>query len=288
MTDLLVTYPAGSTSESSVVTARTRVDGQVLLAVERTPCHPQSPRWPDQPEDRCALLSSEDEPVSVRALEGYLLKQELRVGAPTAEEEEAEEAQALPCVVHALPAELAPALGEQVTLQVQEDYRAALSRSHSRCHLVSLALNAALREAWRKEPPARDSLGNPDFDKLAIVSSKIDEHSSLDSYRVGKHLRKSGFSADVLSDTHRLAQAVVDIAGGWLLSNPQISLTPGECRLDERRTWACELPIGTASFPCGGTHPSAMEPDEGLEVEIGWDSEERSLKMLARSRTFHL
>jgi alanyl-tRNA synthetase len=279
MPDLLVTYPAGSTAESSTVAAVTRVDGRALFAVERTPCHPESPRWPDQPEDRCTLEANGAEiPVEVR--EGYLLGSELALGA-TPED-------GLPCVVHSVPAELAPAIGERVGLRVEEGYREALSRNHSRCHLVSLALNAALMQAWRKDPPARDSLGNPDFDKLAITYSKIDEHGSLDSYRVGKHLRKSGFSVEALSDPDTLAQAVMDLAKGWLLSSPAIEVAPGECPLDERRTWMCELPQGTATFPCGGTHPSAMEPDEGLEVAISWDSEGRRLQMWARSRTFHL
>ncbi len=292
MTELLVTYPAGSTSESSVVAAATRVDGQVLFAVKRTPCHPQSPRWPDQPQDRCAL-EAQDTWTPVQPQEGYLLGTALQAGAlPTLQAgtppAPGNGAQALPCVLHSIPAELAPAVGQEVTLRVDQDYRAALSRSHSRCHLVSLALNAALKEAWRKEPPARDSLGNPDFDKLAITSSKIDERGSVDSYRIGKHLRKSGFSVEALSDPKGLAEAVKAITKGWLLSSPEVSVTPGECPLDERRTWSCELPEGTARFPCGGTHPSRMEPDEGLEVMISWEPDERLLQMRAQSRTFHL
>lgn len=279
MPDLLVTYPAGSTAESATVAAVTRVDGRVLFAVARTPCHPESPRWPDQPEDRCTLAANGTE-IAVEVQEGYLLGSELAVGAAPED--------GLPCVVHSVPAELAPASGERVGLRVQESYREALSRNHSRCHLVSLALNTALREAWRKDLPARDSLGNPDFDKLAITSSEINEHGSLDSYRVGKHLRKSGFCVEALSDPEALAQAVMDLAKSWLLSSPSIKVAPGECPLDERRMWMCELPQGTASFPCGGTHPSAMEPDEGLEVAISWDSEERRLQMRAHSRTFHL
>jgi alanyl-tRNA synthetase len=268
MTDLLITYPAGSTVERSTVAAVTYTDGQALFAVERTPCHPRSPRWPDQPEDRCTLeYNGTQTDVSVQ--EGCLLGEE-------------------PCVVHSVPAELAPAVGEHVTLRVDERYREALSRSHSRCHLVSLALNAALREAWRKEPPARDSLGNPDFDKLAIVSSKIDEGGSLDSYRAGKHVRKSGFSAEALGDPEALAERVRELAQSWLLSSPAISVAPGECPLAERRTWICELPGATASFPCGGTHPSRMEPDEGLDVRIAWDPAERRLEMRAESKTFHL
>jgi alanyl-tRNA synthetase len=284
MTELLVTYPAGSTTESSAVAAVTPLDGRALFAVRRTPCHPLSPRWPDQPEDRCMLERSGTQ-TPVQAQEGYLLGAGLAAGALP---EEVDPAQALACVIHSIPLELAPEVGEQVTLRVDEDYRGALSRSHSRCHLVSLALNAALKDAWRKDPPARDSLGNPDFDKLAITSSTIDEHGSLDSYRVGKHLRKSGFSVAALTDPEGLGEAVKELTKSWLLSSPHVSLTPGECALSERRTWSCELPDGTARFPCGGTHPSRMQPDEELEVAISWEPDEKRLQMQAQSRTFHL
>ena len=328
MPEMLVTYPAGSTAESSAVAAVTRVNGQLRFAVARTPCHPQSPRWPDQPEDRCTLLIGGAE-IPLQVQEGWLLGSELGVeepgrdpgaGQPPAEAGAGGESDlsppkppqgaipcaevdatqpgpsrpeppqgAIPCVVHSAPAEAAPlAVGQPATLRVDEAYREALSRSHSRCHLVSLALNAALKDAWRKEPPARDSLGNPDFDKLAIVSSRIDEGGSLDCYRVGRHVRKSGFSVEALSDPQALSETVADIARGWLLSSPAVAVTPGECALQERRTWMCELPAGTASFPCGGTHPSHMEPDEGLQVDISWYPAERSLRMRAESRTFHL
>jgi alanyl-tRNA synthetase len=162
-----------------------------------------------------------------------------------------------------------------------------VSRSHSRCHLVSLALNAALAGAWRaeKQPPAHDSLGNPDFDKLAIVSSKIDERGSVDVYRVGRHLRKAGFSADALGDPDALAQEVAKIVSGWLLSSLQIAVTPGCCSLEERRTWSCELPEGSARFPCGGTHVKQMGPAEGLAVTISWDPQERRLAMTASGGT---
>lgn len=291
MTDLLVTYPAGSTFERSKVAVVTHIDGQALFAVARTPCHPESPRWPDQPEDRCVVQHNGTQS-AVQAREGYLLGGELGLGRPpeglSSDEERDLSHQPLACVVHSVPAELAPAMGEQVTLCVDERYREALSRSHSRCHLVSLALNATLREAWRKSPSAQDSLGNPDFDKLAIVSSKIDEDGSLDSYRVGKHVRKAGFSVEALSDPDALARDVKDLAETWLLSSPRVLVAPGECPLDERRTWSCELPEATASFPCGGTHPSRLEPDEGLGVRIAWDAEERRLQMRADSKTFHL
>jgi alanyl-tRNA synthetase len=281
MTELLITYPAGSTAETSTVVAATRADRQLLFAVERTPCHPESPRWPDQPADRCTVSTpgrGEAVAVAVECLEGFLREGELGVGEPLDGDGAA---QAIPCVVHRAPAALAIDVGVEVRLSVDERYRRLVSASHSRCHLVSLALNAALAAAWRKEPPARDSLGNPDFDKLAIVSSRIDEAGSVDVYRIGKHVRKKGFSADALSDPEALAQEVGRIADGWLRSNPEIVVTPGRCRLEERRTWSCALSEGIASFPCGGTHVTHMEPEDRPVVSIAWDPEERRLAMTA-------
>jgi alanyl-tRNA synthetase len=286
MTELLVTYPAGSIAESSTVTAVSRVNGEVLFAVDRTPCHPESPRWPDQPQDRCTLERYGVQ-MPVQCHEGFLREGELSVGIPT-EGSAPLTQEAVPCVVHRAGAEAEMAVGDTVSLRVDERYRKAVSRSHSRCHLVSLALNAALANAWRKDQSTLDSLSNPDFDKLAILSSKIDERGSLDIYRVGKHLRKSGFSVEALSDTEALARQVQAITRAWLMSSPEVSVTPGECRLEERRTWSCALPRGTASFPCGGTHPSRMEPDESLAVAIEWDPQERRLRMTTEGSLFHL
>jgi alanyl-tRNA synthetase len=287
MTELLVTYPAGSTAESTAVVAMTRTaEGGVLFAVRRTPCHPLSPRWPDQPADRCTL-AMDGARAPVECLEGFLVGDELRM-PPATDEELSIPEDAVPCVVHRAPPEMEMAVGDKVSLHVDERYRGAVSCSHSRCHLVSLALNAALADAWRKEPPARDSLGSPDFDKLAIASSTIGEEGSLDVYRLGRHVRKSGFAAEALGDAEGLAERVSGIAKGWLQSSPTIAVTPGECPLQERRTWSCGLPQGVASFPCGGTHPSHMEPDEGLAVEIAWDPQERRLEMEAKGSLFHL
>jgi alanyl-tRNA synthetase len=284
MTELLVTYPAGSTAESSTVAAVSRTEKELLFAVKCTPCHPESPRWPDQPQDRCTL-EIDGIRTPVQCHEGLLRAGELRIGETSEDPKLAADA---PCVVHRAPVGMEMAVGDIVSLRVDERYREAVSRSHSRCHLVSLALNAALADAWRKDAPARDSLDSPDFDKLAIVSSKIDEEGSLDVYRVGKHLRKSGFSVEVLSDTAALAGQVQELAKRWLQSSPEISVTPGKCRLQERRTWSCALPEGTASFPCGGTHPSRMQPDEGLAVAIDWDPQARRLQMTAKGSLFHV
>jgi alanyl-tRNA synthetase len=297
MTELLISYPGGATRERSRVSALTTTVNAVLFAVERTPCHPESPRWPDQPADRCTLEHA-GSLIQIECHEGFLLDSgELTLG-PLDEGQEG-----VPCVVHsaAPAATLSPgtapgpgatpgpeptlAIGDAVTLSVDESYRAALSRSHSRCHLVTLALNHALAEAWRKDPGTHDSLGSPDFDKLAILSSKIDERGSLDTYRIGKHMRKSGFPAEALHEPEALALRVAETARKWIASRPSIAVTPGVCVLEERRTFSCELPQGTASFPCGGTHAGALLPEDDFTVQIAWEPEARHLTMAVSSAT---
>jgi alanyl-tRNA synthetase len=293
MTELLVTYPGGSTVERTTVLALTRTDMGLLFAVERTPCHPESPRWPDQPADRCTLLL-DGVATPIECHEGFLREGELVLGEPEREAwagagaepgagvSDSAPVRAERCVVHVAPSDLALELGAEVTLEVDGPYREAISRNHSRCHLVSLALNAALAGAWRKEQGTRDSLGSPDFDKLAIQTSTISEGGSLDVYRIGKHVRKSGFSVEALEDPQALAREVARIAGEWIASRPRMSISPAVSTLQERRTWSCPLPGATASFLCGGTHAPTIGPEDGLRVEITWEPEEKRLAMSAR------
>jgi alanyl-tRNA synthetase len=216
MSELLVTYPGGSTSELTAVAAVTRTAESLLFAVERTPCHPEGGRWPDQPADRCTLEIAGTR-VPIECHEGYLRQGELGIGAPPeASAEEGPVAHA--CVVHRASLGAPVEVGAEVTLRVDEHRRELLSRSHTRCHLVSLALNAALAGAWRKQVPVQDSLGHPDFDRLAIQSSRIELERSVDIYRIGRHVRKAGLSAEALSDTDALAARVSSDASRWLQS----------------------------------------------------------------------
>ena len=50
------------------------------------------------------------------------------------------------------------------------------------------------RSPTRWSKPARDdALGNPDFDGIAIASSRIEPDGSVDRYRLNKSLRRAGF-----------------------------------------------------------------------------------------------
>jgi alanyl-tRNA synthetase len=271
----LITYPGGSTSERAKVLATARDEaGGLLFVVDNTPCHPENPRWPDQPADKCTVIV-DDVGSPVQCVEGYIADGHVVVEAPT------DSSETIRAVVHVAPSDLATRVttGDDVLLEVDKEYRARVALSHTRCHLAALALNATFASAWRKEAPVRDSLGNPDFDKLAISSSVMDDTSSTDVYRIGKSLRKKGFTSEILEDLTPLSASLAATLDEWLASNPVFTVESTKCPLDEQRTWRCELPTGAAAIPCGGTHVQHMTADDSFAVDLIWDGASLSLTM---------
>lgn len=273
----LITYPAGSTEERTRVLAVASRDGGGLdLVVERTPCHPESPRWPDQPADEATLTAGE-QTVAVTCSEGGLLPDGgIVVGVELPED-------AVACVVHHVEG-LALAVGDELGLRVDEQRRAALSRHHSVCHFAALALNRVLAEAgaWRKDPGRHDALGAPDFDALAITASTIRLDGSDDRYRVSKSLRKKGVVADALAELEPLERAVGETLAGWLAARPAVAVGPGECRLDERRTWSSTAADVPVTFACGGTHATSVGPEDLPTVTLERDEESGAITMRLR------
>ena len=175
------------------------------MLTDVTPFHPLDHAWPDQPADRGTL---DGRPV-VDCLTGAVGPDGVLLTGSDIQARRGDDGWAW-VVVHVLEGEL-PAEGATVDLQVDGDFRAALSAGHTACHLAALALNAevAARGLWRKDPARDDALGNPDLDQLAITESRIEPWGAYDRYRLGKSLRKKGFeSAAFLEALPDLAMAV--------------------------------------------------------------------------------
>jgi len=175
-------------------------------------------------------------------------------------------------VVHTLSTDgPVPIEGEQVTLAVDAAHRAALSAGHTGCHVAALALNAALAGRWRKSV-STDGLGHPDFDQLAIVSSRIVPHGAVDRYRLGRSLRKKGFDVEGLADElPAITAAANHTLTGWVALGAPIDLLVSGPRLTDLREWVCSLPEGTQRIPCGGTHLRSLADVAGIGVELRYD-----------------
>ncbi|MEV5560002.1 metal-dependent hydrolase [Nonomuraea wenchangensis] len=269
MNSTLVTFPSGRISGRSELVGVVPVGDRHGLVVAETPFHPLDHTWPDQPADRGTVGGT---PVLDCVTGAQSATGETFVGADIPVRRGEEGWRWL--VVH-VTGEAPPPPGAEVELEVDASYRAALSAGHTACHLAALALNAALVGRWRKEAPL-DRLGHPDFDAAAITSSRIVERGSVDVYRLGKSLRKKGFSAEGL-DPAAVAGEVNERLKTWVAADAPVRIDVPGPELTARRTWRCELPEGEAAIPCGGTHV-ARTGELGL-VQVALTLDEATLTM---------
>ena len=148
-------------------------------------------------------------------------------------------------VVHVIsPAVPARPRATRSAVTVDAAHRAALSAGHTGCHVAALALNAALADRWRK-PVGTDGLGHPDFDQLAIVSSRITPDGAVDTYRVGRSLRKKGFDVDGLDAAlPAIAAEANTLLAGWVATGAPIDLRGQRAAADRPAGMGLRAPRG--------------------------------------------
>ena len=250
-TDTTVTYPDGATtSTGTVLHVHTLSDGRSAVLLDTTAFHAIDTAWPDQPADRGTITATAGSQPIVDGVTGGIRDGELHLGADMPVRTGTE---GWTFVVAHIIEGPPPAVGEPVQIDVDQDYRAALSAAHTACHLAALALDSALSTAWNKPAPT-DALGNPAFDALAIQRSRIDAHQSTDTYRIGKSLRRKGFTPTSLDDPSAVAERVNAQLAQWIKAGGAVRIERDDPALSARRTWVCELPDGFTNIPCGGTH----------------------------------
>ncbi len=172
-------------------------------------------------------------------------------------------------------------VGSRVELQVDSAARHALSLGHSGCHLGALALNRVLIPYWRKEVSERDALGQPDFDRLAIQSSRVEPCGSREQYRIGKSLRKKGVNSEaLLADLALIEEKVNQQLADWIAAGGEIRRSrAGEAIIDSRY-WHSTLEGQEVTIPCGGTHVASLA--ELGEVKVELTQVEEGFAMLTR------
>ena len=252
----VVTYPDGAvTSRGTVLHVVGAGDGRSAVVLDATAFHPVDTAWPDQPADRGVLTIGGAEIPVFDAVIGAARDGELLLG-PDVPVRTGTDGWTF-VVAHVVPSASAPAEGDAVEIVVDAEHRRALSAGHTACHLASLALDAALAGAWRKDAP-RDALGAPGFDALAIQESRILPDGSRDVYRIGKSLRRKGFDPAALDDLPDLSARVNARLATWIASGADVRVERDGERLADRRTWVCRFPGGDARIPCGGTHVASL------------------------------
>lgn len=287
-----VSFPAGAvTGESPVLAVHPLDGGRYAVVTEATPFHPLDHTWPDQPADLGTLTVNGVEYAVVDCLTGAVGPEDstVLVGADIPVRRGDEEWSWL--VLHVLDSEPADAVGRTAELRVDAERRALLSAAHSGCHLLALALNAALGPRWRKDPGRADAFGNPDFDSLAMASSVMDTEASTDVYRLGKSLRKKGFTTEATEDFPALADALPELTAAvnaqlaaWVAADASVRIEVPGPELTARRQWHCELPAGPAQIFCGGTHLHHLGELVELRTELSLSEDGSELTAVTRPK----
>ncbi len=279
-TDTLVSYPSGKlTTSATVVHTEPLADDRTAILLDRTTCHPVDAGWPDQGPDRAVLRMESERGTTeltvvdcvVGATDGSALYLGRDIPVPKGTDGWAfVVAHIVDGAASATGTGEAAVLteGDAVDVVVDGDYRHALSAGHTACHLASLALNRAVADRWRKDIRP-DGLGNPDFDGTANDVSLIREYGSTDTYRLGKSLRKKGFTTDGLVEALADLQAAVNASlADWVATDAAVRVDRDGDGLTDRRSWVCELPDHTVRIPCGGTHLTSLGDLSGLHAEL--------------------
>jgi len=263
--DTLVDYPTGATESRGVVVVTIPLEAGLGVVLDRTAFHAVDAGWPDQPADHGTLTIGGTEHSVLDAVVGATEGDEILVGGDIPVRTGAEGWSFV--VVHIVAADVGVAVGDEVLVTVDEGYRRALSAGHTACHLASLALDAALADAWTKEVPL-DAIGVPGFDAAACESSRITENGSTDVYRVGKSLRRKGFDPVALDDPAAVAARANAKLAEWVASGAGVRIDRDGDGLGDRRRWVCELPGGRAVIPCGGTHLTSLAELTAVTVTL--------------------
>lgn len=270
-----ITFHKGSIYEESVVVKSLEYEGKRLVVTELTPFHPRDYQWPDQPADKGAAVNESGGRFQVMdaifaaddGSGGFFADN----GIPVKKGEPGW----FFCVGHILDGGCGFAEGDKITLEADGGYRERISRVHSATHVMSFALNMTLAPFWSKLPPLTDSLGSPGFDSIAMARSSMEEGFCTDNYRMGKSLRKKGFSAKEFGAALKECEERVNaLLAEWLSADAPITIAAADGALDSRRFWRSQIMGRPVEIPCGGTHVGSLSEIGVINVSMEMPDEE--------------
>ncbi|WP_114766410.1 alanyl-tRNA editing protein [Vibrio rhodolitus] len=245
----------------------------VYIVTDKTPFHPVSHVWPDHPADRGTLALNGSEYPLIDCLVGAVELASNTLYVDKAIPVKRDEAGWAFVVVHVVENTNAVfSTGDSLVLSVDKHYQQALSRGHSAGHLAFLALNKVLTDQgyWRKDADRKDTLGSYDFNNYAQETSFVTADKCLDSYRLGKTLRKRGLnSADVSEQLQSIENNVNQMVSDWLAQKGDVVMHCEGEALTDSRYWRCDLGDGKiAEIPCGGTHVNSLKEYASIKVSL--------------------
>lgn len=238
-------------------------DDKCYIVTDKTPFHPVSHIWPDHPADKGSITINGCSHDVIDCLVGAVELTSNTLYVDKAIPVKRDQEGWVFVVVHVVETEeVVVSAGDSVELTVNKAYQQALSRGHSAGHLALLALNKILtvHGYWRKDAERKDPLGHYDFNNYAQETSTVSQNHCLDTYRLGKTLRKRGLnSGDVISDLDKIENLINQQVNEWLVSASAVTMQCDGEHLTDSRYWRCDLSSDeSVVIPCGGTHVDSL------------------------------
>ena len=251
-----------------------RNDQWLYLVTDQTPFHPVSHIWPDHPADKGTVTIGGETIVVEDCFVGAVNLTNGQLFVDKAIPVKRNEPGWVFVVVHCLSntTAISPAEGEKVTLTVDKAYQQSLSRGHSAGHLAFLALNKVLSTEgyWRKEADRKDPHGYNDFNSYAQETSFVTPDQCLDSYRLGKTLRKRGLnSVEMVEKLTEIETLVNQQVKFWLALQSKVDMVCDGDHLTDSRYWRCDLGESIpVTMPCGGSHIDGLSDLGSMQVTL--------------------
>ena len=107
-----------------------------------------------------------------------------------------------------------------------------------------------------------------DWLKDVLRAGGLLPHGSVDRYRIGKSLRRKGFSPAALDDLGAVADGANALLASWVADGGAVRIEREGERLTARRTWVCALPEAEVRIPCGGTHVEGLDGFDWITIAL--------------------
>ncbi|WFQ78470.1 hypothetical protein PXH59_12115 [Xenorhabdus sp. SF857] len=262
-------FMTGQLSLDAIIIEAFKYNNGYIVITSNSPFYPKNYKWGDQKSDIGVIVLNNQAVNIVKTYTAVIIDSMIYIDHDIPKKLNIEDKLIPAHYLESLNGlECQSIVGAKVKLSVDAEVRHKISAAHSMAHFMSLALNKVTNKYWNKDYD-KDSLENYNLDKAAIFKSSISELKSIDTYRLGKSLKKKGFDkASFLESIVSINEEINLILKNWLVTGSEIRVEYTSQDIGSLRLWKSTVENRPVVIPCGGTHIKNTEEIQDIKVEI--------------------
>ncbi len=262
-------FMTGQLSLDAIIIEAFKYNNGYIVITSNSPFYPKNYKWGDQKSDIGVIVLNNQAVNIVKTYTAVIIDSMIYIDHDIPNKLNIEDKLIPAHYLESLNGlECQSIVGAKVKLSVDAEVRHKISAAHSMAHFMSLALNKVTNKYWNKDYD-KDGLENYNLDKAAIFKSSISELKSIDTYRLGKSLKKKGFDkASFLESIVSINEEINLILKNWLVTGSEIRVEYTSQDIGSLRLWKSTVENRPVVIPCGGTHIKNTEEIQDVKVEI--------------------